>query len=168
MFFRKNKHHSSSNKKTVMAFGTFDLLHAGHENFLRQAKEQGEHLIIILARDKTVRSVKGRAPVNKEKIRLKNLKQTGWADQVELGNHRDKYKIILKHNPNCIVLGYDQFVFTQSLPKILIDNGLNIEIIRLNPYYPQVYKSSLLREKQETSVDKTPVIKPISPTAHYN
>lgn len=151
-----------------MAFGTFDLLHAGHENFLRQVKEQGDHLIVILARDKTVRSVKGRAPVNKEKVRMKNLKQTGWADQVELGNHKDKYQIILKHKPHTIALGYDQFVFTQSLPKVLIDHGLNIEIIRMTPYYPQVYKSSLLREKQENLTNNTPVIKPITPTAHYN
>jgi FAD synthetase len=152
MFFRHKKDISSS--KTVLAFGSFDLLHAGHENFLGQARQLGNHLIVVLARDKTIRSVKGRPPVNSERKRLKNLRQTGWADEVILGNHDDKHKIILKIRPAVIALGYDQFVFTQTLQNTLIRHGLNTEITRLTPYYPQVYKSSLLRAKQENSEER--------------
>ena len=49
-----------------MAFGTFDLLHPGHINFLNQAKKHGQ-LIIVIARDKTVKEVKGKLPQHKEK-----------------------------------------------------------------------------------------------------
>lgn len=168
MFFWKKNNKKYTGKKTVMAFGTFDLLHAGHENFLKQAKENGEHLIVILARDKTVRSVKGRSAMNKEKIRLKNLRQTEWADQVELGNLKDKYQIILKHKPDIIALGYDQFVFTQALPKLLIESGLNTEIVRTTPYYPQVYKSSLLRKEQKQVEHNHADVKVVKPTANYN
>ena len=146
LFFRKKQVKPS---KTVLAFGSFDLLHAGHENFLSQAREHGDHLTVILARDKTIRSVKGRPPVNSERRRLKNLRQTGWADEVQLGNHNDKHKIILKLRPQVIALGYDQFVFTQTLQNTLIRHSLDTEIIRLSPYHPQVYKSSLLRARQE-------------------
>ena len=151
MFFLSSK--ASSNKKLVMAFGTFDFLHAGHENFLRQAKELGQELLVVLARDNTVRSVKGRDPVNNERKRLKNLRQSGWADKVILGNQTDKHKVILQYKPAVIALGYDQFVFTQTLQKTLIDHNLNSEIVRLTAYFPQVYKSSLIRQKLESPIN---------------
>lgn len=160
MFFPFRKHRglkSSKNPATklVMAFGTFDYLHAGHENFLRQAKALGTELLVVLARDTTVRSVKGRSSVHNEKTRLKNLRQTGWADQVILGNHSDKHKVIIQYNPAIIALGYDQHAFTQTLQKTLIDHNLNSEIIRLESYFPQLYKSSLLQELENGEIPQT-------------
>ena len=149
MFFWKKKAAAQATK-TVLAFGSFDLLHAGHENFLNQARALGEKLIVVLARDKTIRSVKGHDPVNNERQRVKNLRLKGWADEIILGNHEDKHKIVLKVRPDIIALGYDQFVFTQTLQSTLIKHGLDSEIVRLMPYLPQVYKSSILRAKQET------------------
>jgi len=149
MFFRKSPK-KSPNQKLVMAFGTFDYLHAGHENFLKQARSHGTTLLVVLALDNTVQSVKGRAPLHNENQRLKNLRKTGWADKVILGNKENKHQVILKNRPDVICLGYDQFVFTQTLQKTLIDNNLDTEIVRLEAYFPQVYKSSLLREKLNT------------------
>ena len=156
MFFL-NKNKRASEGKLVMAFGTFDFLHAGHENFLRQARQHGTELLVVLARDNTVRSVKGRDPVNNENKRLKALRQTGWADKVILGNQSDKHKVILQHKPEVIALGYDQFIFTQTLQKTLIDHSLNSEIVRLESYFPQVYKSSLIRQKLEQEKIATPL-----------
>lgn len=162
MFFSKSSK-KSADEKLVMAFGTFDYLHAGHENFLKQARALGDILLIVLARDTTVKSVKGRTPLHNENQRLKNLRKTGWADQVVLGNQDNKHQVILKNRPDIIALGYDQFVFTQTLQKTLIDNNLNTEIIRLEAYFPQVYKSSLLREKLE-SVNPVNISTPLKST----
>ena len=52
----------------------------------------------------------------------------------------------MKHRPNVIALGYDQFVFTQKLQTTLIEIGLDAEIIRLNSYLPEIYKTSLLKK----------------------
>jgi FAD synthetase len=38
----------------VMIFGTFDLLHEGHQFFIREAKKVGGQLIIVLAHDQTI------------------------------------------------------------------------------------------------------------------
>jgi FAD synthetase len=137
---------SAENLKTVMAFGTFDLFHAGHENYLKQAKELGEFLIVVIARDETVKKIKGEAPNHRENDRLKNVRMSGLADKVILGYKGDKFKVLKKFRPSVLALGYDQFVFTQRLEKTLIDLKLNADVVRLMPYFPQIYKSSLLKK----------------------
>lgn len=137
---------NTENLKKVMAFGTFDLFHAGHENYLKQAKELGDHLIVIIARDETVKKIKGHAPTHSENERMKNVKMSGIADKVILGFKGDKHKVLKKFRPDVIALGYDQFVFTQRLEKTLIDLKLNADVVRLQPYFPQIYKSSLLKK----------------------
>ncbi|MBD3330037.1 adenylyltransferase/cytidyltransferase family protein [Candidatus Peregrinibacteria bacterium] len=134
-------------EKLVMVFGTFDYLHAGHENFIAQAKEHGTEVIAVLAKDKTVKTIKGASPKYPEKERLKNLIDTGWVDKAILGSNKDKYKAIKIYRPDIIALGYDQFAFTYRLEKLIMDSKLNTSIIRLKPYRPDMYKSSLLKEK---------------------
>ncbi len=134
-----------------MAFGTFDLFHAGHEFYLKKAKELGEYLVVVISRDRTVKQIKGHKPVYNERQRMASVKKTGIADKVILGYHGDKHKVLVKYRPSVIALGYDQFVFTQKLKKMLIENKMDTVISRLDAYYPQVYKSSLLKRDIGTS-----------------
>lgn len=141
MFNRK------TDKKTlIMVFGTFDYLHAGHENLFTQARQLGDEIITIIARDRTVKTIKGQFPDHDEKTRLKNLKETGWSNHVVLGNHKDKAKVIKEYRPDTVALGYDQYAFTYGLEKMIIDLGLNMRIVRLKPYRPDMYKSSIVKK----------------------
>lgn len=139
-------------EKLVMVFGTFDYLHAGHENLFQQARELGDHIIAIIARDKTVKTIKGFSPDHNEKQRLQNLQNTGWANEVILGNQKDKTKVIKTYQPDVIALGYDQFAFTYSLEKLIIDLKLDSKIVRLKPYRPDMYKSSIIKMDKENKV----------------
>jgi len=128
-----------------MVFGTFDILHKGHEDFFRQARKLGEYLIVIVARDKNVLKIKGKLPRNGEIVRQRKIVESKLADEVAIGSIEDRYKIIQEFKPNVICLGYDQKVSERELREKLIEFGLaKTKIIRLDSFFPEIYKSSKL------------------------
>jgi len=129
----------------VMCFGAFDLLHKGHEFYLKEAKKLGDFLVVVVALDSTVLAVKGRLPVNGQSARLENLKQLGIADRVVLGNRDDVLKVIDDENPDVVCFGYDQGSFTGQAEEKL--QKKRIRVVRLPAFHPETYKSSLLRKK---------------------
>ncbi|HAU40373.1 MAG: cytidyltransferase-like protein, FAD synthetase [Candidatus Peregrinibacteria bacterium GW2011_GWF2_43_17] len=131
-----------------MAFGTFDYFHAGHESYLKQAKALGDNLTVVIARDETVKHIKGHNPDISEKKRLKTIKTLPFVDKVILGNKSDKFKIIRSYKPDIIALGYDQFVFTYQLKTLLIKYKMNTKIVRLEPFQPDINKSSIIKNKK--------------------
>ncbi len=138
----------SEKKNLVMVFGTFDYLHAGHENLFTQARELGDEILAVVALDKTVKAIKGASPQNNEKERLSLLKKTEWANKVILGDTKDKMKAIKIYRPDIIALGYDQFAFSYYIPNALVKLKLNAKVVRLLPYRPHMYKSSLLKHEK--------------------
>ncbi len=134
------------NKKTVMAFGTFDYFHAGHEDYLKQAKALGDELIVVVARDATVQKVKQKKASNSERRRLREVAACAHVDKAMLGYADDKYRVIRKVKPDILALGYDQFVFTYGLRQFFIKEKMNTKIVRLNAFEPQTFKSSLIKK----------------------
>ena len=129
--------------KKVLVFGTFDGLHPGHINFFEQAKKLGDYLVVVVGRDVTVNKVKGRFPKRSELLRLRAVQQCQLVNEAMLGNIGDPYEIIKKIKPDIIALGYDQNSFSAGLPEYIKKEDLKIEIVRLKPYKPETYKSSL-------------------------
>lgn len=136
-------------KKIVMVFGTFDGLHPGHEDYFRQAKEHGDELIVVVARDTTVVDVKGNLPARNQDDRLEAVREHPLVDDARLGYQEDKYRVIEEVNPDIICLGYDQEAFTENLDAELARRGLSATIVRSEPFFPEMYKSSLLRGMRE-------------------
>ena len=132
--------------KKVMCFGTFDLLHLGHLNYLQQAKKHGDYLFVVIARDRTKRAQKEQVLFTEEE-RLELIKNLKVVDEAVLGHTENHLKIIKEKNPEVICLGYDHKVDEMELANKLKQLGLNPEIIRMSPYKPQQYKSTLLKEK---------------------
>jgi FAD synthetase len=128
--------------KTVMCFGVFDRFHPGHLSYLKQAREYGDQLVVIIARDKTVLKVKGKFPQQNEIARRLTVKLSNCAEKVELGQLRDKFAVVKKYKPDVICLGYDQRVGESALRKYFSGR-----IIRLKPYKEKIYKSSKMAQK---------------------
>lgn len=129
----------------VLAFGTFDGIHEGHRAMLREAKTLGSYLIVAVAPDSVVAEIKGAVPHNRAAKRIADLKKEHIADEVALGDAmQGDWKILKKYKPDSIALGYDQ----DELKQALIDYYENAEkkptIVVLQPYKPDIYKSSLM------------------------
>lgn len=132
----------------VMAFGTFDLFHKGHEKFLEQARTRYPdcYLIVSVARDSAVRRIKGAAPLHNEEQRCVLVQTFGHPDEVVLGNEVGYMDHIIAARPDIIVLGYDQASeYVDNLERDLRAADLTTEVVRLAAFEPDVYKTSKLR-----------------------
>ena len=70
-------------KMIVTANGSFDIFHAGHARFLKEAKEQGDILIVGLNTDRSVRLNKGQQrPIIPEKLRAEVLDAVEYIDYI--------------------------------------------------------------------------------------
>lgn len=132
-----------------MVFGTFDLLHPGHESFFQQARKLGDYLIVVVARDMFVKKAKGVVPINNEQLRIKNVRGSVIPDKVILGSKTHNfYRTVRTHKPEIIALGYDQKPTVYELKKDLKKHRLShIKIVRLKGYKPKIFKSRLLMIK---------------------
>ncbi len=132
---------------TVLVFGTFDILHIGHIDLFKQAIKHGNTLVVVLARDKRVKQIKGSAPIHSEMERKEILEHIDIINKVYLGDESDVYKVIKDISPDVIALGYDQQVFTDKLEEKIIEFKLNTKIVRLEPYKHDIHKSGIIKEK---------------------
>ncbi len=137
--------------KRVLVFGTFDVLHPGHLNFLKQARSYGSWLIVSVARDTFVRSIKGREPLHNEGRRITNVLETGLVDEAHLSDSTiGTYGIIKKTHPDVVCLGHDQEQLMKDLKRWLKEHQLTIETAVMKPYFPEKYKSSKIIPLRKT------------------
>ncbi len=132
--------------KTVMIFGTFDILHFGHLQLFRQARRYGDRVVAVVARDANVRKVKGVESFHTEAERKAFLDHIDLIDEVRLGDMTDVYKVIRTVKPDVICLGYDQEVFVENLKKKIKEFHLNTRVARLKPYKHHAYKTSKIKD----------------------
>jgi len=132
--------------KTVMIFGTFDIVHHGHLNLFKQARKFADRLVVVLARDARVKSIKNKESIYNEKERKLFLEQIRLVDQVVLGDKKDVYKIIQKIRPDVIVLGYDQIYFTEKLNEKIKSFGLKTKVVRAKAYKSEMLKTGKIRK----------------------
>ena len=130
---------------TVMAFGSFDVLHPGHLFYLREAKRFGDKLVVVVAKDSTFRKIKGKEPKYNEKQRIEHVRDIPVVDKAVLGYIEDPYEIIEEINPDIICLGYDQTSYSEDLKSEMKLRKMNPKIYRMKPYKEHIYKSSKLK-----------------------
>ena len=67
--------------KRVLTYGTFDLLHYGHINLLKRAKELGDYLVVALSTDE-FNQLKGKVAYHSYETRKKMLEAIRYVDLV--------------------------------------------------------------------------------------
>ncbi|MEK6950343.1 MAG: adenylyltransferase/cytidyltransferase family protein [Nanoarchaeota archaeon] len=132
-------------KKVVICFGTFDLLHLGHLHYFRQARKHGDYLVVVIARDRTKRKQNKKTIFN-ELERLQMVQSLKLVDKAVLGHPRNHFKIIIKHKPEVICLGYDHAIKEKRLAKELGKYRLYPEIKRMKAYKAGKYKGGKMKK----------------------
>ena len=94
--------------RTVITYGTYDLLHQGHINLLRRAKELGDFLIVGVTNDNFDRE-RGKLNVcNNVLERVEAVKATGLADKIIIEDYfGQKIDDIQKYNVDVFAIGSD-------------------------------------------------------------
>jgi FAD synthetase len=139
------------NSKKILIFGVFDGIHEGHLSFINEAKNHGNHLVAIVARDNIVEELKGKLPKYCEVDRINELLNVPGVDLVFLGDAKTgTYSILKEIKPNVVFLGYDQDLLFVNLSEAIKEGKLpTIEIIRGSPYKPEIFHSSIINKKEK-------------------
>jgi glycerol-3-phosphate cytidylyltransferase len=94
--------------RTVITFGTFDVLHVGHIRVLKRAAEYGDRLVVGVSADELNIKKKGRAPVFDQDERIEILSSLKMVDEVFVEESLEKKRdYILEHNAQVLVMGDD-------------------------------------------------------------
>lgn len=128
--------------KKVITYGTYDLLHQGHINLLRRAKELGDYLIVGVTSDSFDRE-RGKLNVRNNVLeRVEAVKATGYADQIVIEDYvGQKIDDIQKYDVDIFAIGSDwvgHFDYLNEYCKVV--------------YLPRTegISSTMLREQSET------------------
>ena len=94
--------------KLVFTNGCFDILHAGHVDYLQKARQLGDALWVGLNNDESVRKLKGDSrPIIDEKSRAMVLAALEAVDAVVLFKEETPGRLIDQVQPDVLVKGGD-------------------------------------------------------------
>lgn len=130
--------------KKVITYGTYDLLHQGHINLLRRAKELGDYLIVGVTNDNFDRN-RGKLNVcNNVLERVEAVKATGLADKIIIEDYfGQKIDDIQKYDVDLFAIGSDwegKFDYLNEYCQVI--------------YLPRTegISSTMLREEKQTNI----------------
>ena len=94
--------------KTVITFGTYDLLHVGHVRILQRASELGDRLVVGVSSDDLNYSKKSKYPVFSQSDRMEIIRSIKGVDEVFLEESLElKKEYIRQHKADLLVMGDD-------------------------------------------------------------
>ena len=137
--------------RVVLAGGVYDVLHVGHLAALTEAKKLGDVLVVVVATDATVETLKGRKPLFPGEDRRALVEGLKPVDIAILGYEDVGFgfeQILSEVKPDIVAFGYDQQKLERAVAEIIQHHRLKIEMRTLPRFEHERYvSSSLLRQK---------------------
>jgi FAD synthetase len=120
---------------TVIAQGTFDLLHPGHVHYLQEAAAMGDELVVIVAREANVTHKPD--PICPAEQRREVVAALDAVDRAILGDEADIFAPIERLAPAVIALGYDQHHDADGIRRALSERGIDATVRRASAREPR-------------------------------
>jgi len=122
-----------TNRDLVFTNGCFDILHAGHVNYLKKAKSFGTNLIVGLNSDSSVKKIKGEnRPINSQNYRKELLEALECVDEVIIFDEDTPFQLIKKLKPDILVKGADWKVEQIAGADFVLNNGGEVRTIQFD------------------------------------
>ena len=126
----------SEKRRLVLTNGCFDILHAGHVDYLERARQLGDTLIVALNSDRSTRQLKGPTrPVNSEDDRARVVSALRVVDYVVIFDSLRATEVIRALQPAIYAKGGDYTPDTLNPEELsaLRDVGADVQILPLVP-----------------------------------
>ncbi len=138
--FRAEESDSSrSTTNLALVFGVFDGFHEGHKFFLREALKRADELLVVVATDTAVETLKGKKPKTTLSERMRAVSEFDNRVRALSGDdEQGSWRVLKNAQPDIVFLGYDQTAIADEL-KIL-----KIRFDFIGSHEPHIHKSSLL------------------------
>ncbi|HSP86763.1 MAG TPA: D-glycero-beta-D-manno-heptose 1-phosphate adenylyltransferase [Ignavibacteriaceae bacterium] len=125
------KKFKDENKKVVFTNGVFDLMHAGHLDYLIKAKAMGDILIVGLNSDSSVKRIKGdKRPLLNQTERAFLLSNIKPVDFVVVFEEDTPFELIKELVPDILVKGADWSLDKIIGSDIVLANGGEVKNIK--------------------------------------
>jgi D-glycero-beta-D-manno-heptose 1-phosphate adenylyltransferase len=119
------------NKKVVFTNGCFDLIHAGHVDYLLKAKAMGDILIVALNTDSSVKRIKGdKRPILSQDERAFIISNLKPVDYVTFFEEDTPKEIIEELVPDYLVKGADWSLDKIVGRDVVESNGGEVKTIK--------------------------------------
>jgi len=116
-------------KRIVLANGCFDLIHVGHIRYLKEAKAQGDVLVVALNSDSSVHGLKGEGrPILNEEERVEIISSFYFVDYITVFEEANVEKILLTLKPHVHAKGSDYTKETVPERETVLSYGGEIAI----------------------------------------
>ncbi len=107
-YLEKINNWKKEGKKIVFTNGCFDIIHAGHVDYLEKAKSLGDILVVGLNSDESIKRIKGpERPINIQEHRKKVLEALKPVDLVIIFDEDTPERLIKEIKPDVLVKGGD-------------------------------------------------------------
>lgn len=134
--------------RIVFTNGCFDIMHAGHAQYLEEARSMGDVLIVAINSDASVRRLKGpKRPVIGQQDRALMLAALESVDYVVIFEEDTPYEVIKILEPDLLVKGGDWTPDQIVGADIVLARGGEVKSL---PFRPGLSTSSIIERIRES------------------